>query len=96
MFAIALSFILASIFIVLLVLILVIFIIAIILHLCYYITIDCWTINFFSYKTIVHLNSYLEELRGVVLELLIRNPTSLLVFVDHFICLLKLLHPVLD
>ena len=32
-----------------------------------------------SKKAIVHLNSYLEKLRGEVLELLIGNPASLLV-----------------
>jgi len=50
MSVIAVSLILIFIFIVLLVLILAIFILPIMLHLCYYIAIDCWTIGFFSYK----------------------------------------------
>ena len=75
MFAIALSLILSSTFIVLLVLILVIFILSIILHLCYYIANDFWTIDFphLSKEAIVCLNSYLEKLRGEILEPLIEN-----------------------
>ena len=82
MFVIALSLTLTSTFIALFVLILALYILAIILCLCYYITLYLLLIELSIYphiskKAIVHFNSYLEELRGEVLEPLIENPASL-------------------
>jgi len=59
------------------------YILAIILCLCYYIVLYILYVGLSVYphiskKTIVHLNSYLEELSGEVLELLIGNPALLL------------------
>ena len=75
MFVIALSLILASTFIVLLVFILIIFILTIILYSCYTLLLIVGLVVFplLSKEVIVHLNSYLEELRGKVLEPLIEN-----------------------
>jgi len=75
-FAIALSLILSSIFIILLVRILHIFILTIILYL---LIVELSVFPHIRKKTIVHLNSYLEKLRREVLELLIGNPASLFI-----------------
>ena len=80
-FTIILSLTLASTFIGLFVLILALYILPIILYLCYYILLYLLLVGLsdfphISKKTIVHFNSYLEELRGDVLEPLIENQLS--------------------